>query len=1034
MAQFTFSVINATPVAIPDGTGTTNIPSLITQSVAVFVSGTITDVNFTVSGLNHRYANDLDFALFGPNTANNLILMSDVGGSGDFSNTTLTFDDAGSSNFLNDSTSIGSGNYRPTNHASSAGSIGNPNPNETAAQFGSLSASLNSPGPTGGATLDSVFTGSATSGLWTFAVSDDGFADIGSFGTWSLQLQTAGTGTSISGSSDADTLSFASSSATAGMMVFNGNSATYSGLDSVTFATGGGLDVVVGGQGSETIIENDALDGDNFNGGTGVDTIDYSAVSFLGAGYASVSFNLGLGAATSNIATFEFISNFENLIASDTNDTIFGTAAANSLSGMAGNDVLMGDAGSDVLEGGVGHDSLFGGADVDESYGGTGNDQFFVEDASSGNGAGEIFDGGDNFDIIDVSDDAENFSLDLRDDSLLSIEGMTLTASAGLTAEVSILASQVNGTSLATNLAVIGNANPTGADRLIVDMMGAVAVDLSGFVMTEFGGQNDSVVVLASTGPLVTIIGTAVDDEIHGSNSDLDSLYGGDGIDSLFGELGDDNLFGGLGADALFGGDGFQDWAWYDDTLDSVLNLEDSTQNVGAEAEGDTYDGIEGLISGSGNDLLIGNGLDNVLSGNDGNDTFNGGDGFDWLVGGNDNDVLVGGAGEDSLEGGDGIRDVASYIDSTAGLRVDLTNTATNTGFAAGDTFIGIEDLSGSVHNDSLFGDTGGNVLHGELGNDLLYGGGGSDALHGDVGSDNLWGGAGADAHFGGNGVGIDYARYDDANYGNLTIRLDGGANVGAAAVGDTYSGIEGLVGGAGNDMIFGNGLNNALFGQGANDFVYGGGGNDNLNGGAGSDNLWGGAGADAHFGGTDAGIDYARYDDANHGNLTIRLDGGANVGAAAVGDTYSGIEGLVGGAGNDVVIGNGLNNFLFGSGGVDFLNGQLGNDFLNGGAAADRFVFSTALGAANVDTIADFTHLVDDIMLATSVFTAIGASLTADEFRVGAAVDANDFILYNSATGALTYDSNGNAAGGAIQFAILRTAPTVTFDDFIMF
>ncbi len=30
-----------------------------------------------------------------------------------------------------------------------------------------------------------------------------------------------------------------------------------------------------------------------------------------------------------------------------------------------------------------------------------------------------------------------------------------------------------------------------------------------------------------------------------------------------------------------------------------------------------------------------------------------------------------------------------------------------------------------------------------------------------------------------------------------------------------------------------------------------------------GPDNLWGGVGADQHIGGSDAGIDYARYDDA---------------------------------------------------------------------------------------------------------------------------------------------------------------------------
>jgi Ca2+-binding RTX toxin-like protein len=75
----------------------------------------------------------------------------------------------------------------------------------------------------------------------------------------------------------------------------------------------------------------------------------------------------------------------------------------------------------------------------------------------------------------------------------------------------------------------------------------------------------------------------------------------------------------------------------------------------------------------------------------------------------------------------------------------------------------------------------------------------------------------------------------------------------------------------------------------------------------------------------------------------------------------------------------------------------------------------------------------VDDILLLSSVFSAIGVTLTADEFRVGAAIDANDFILYNSATGALTYDTNGNGAGGATQFATLTTGLALTFDDFIM-
>jgi Ca2+-binding RTX toxin-like protein len=192
--------------------------------------------------------------------------------------------------------------------------------------------------------------------------------------------------------------------------------------------------------------------------------------------------------------------------------------------------------------------------------------------------------------------------------------------------------------------------------------------------------------------------------------------------------------------------------------------------------------------------------------------------------------------------------------------------------------------------------------------------------------------------------------------------------------------------------------------------------------------------GADAHYGGSDAGVDYARYDDANHGNLTLRLDNSAgNAGAAAVGDTYTGIEGLVGGAGADVIIGNTAANFLFGSGGADYIDGLGGNDYLNGGAGADRFRFSTALSGSNVDQIADFQHLVDDILLVQSIFAGIGAALTADEFRIGMAQDANDRILYNNGTGQIFYDSNANGGGGMILFATVTAGTVLTFDNFIM-
>ncbi len=493
---------------------------------------------------------------------------------------------------------------------------------------------------------------------------------------------------------------------------------------------------------------------------------------------------------------------------------------------------------------------------------------------------------------------------------------------------------------------------------------------------------------------------------------------------------------------------------------DDVLIGTTGANEIRGAGGGDYIEGLAGddvLHGGAGNDVLWGDNDPNGQNGQNpssGSDTLLGGDGNDVLYGGAGIDHLSGGLGADQHIGGTGL-DFARYDDANYGnLTIRLDNSALNVGAAAvGDTYVDIECLVAGAGNDTVVGDNLANRLFGGGGTDTILGRNGADILDGGEGIDHLYGGLGADQHIGGDG--LDFARYDDANYGNLTIRLDNAAlNVGAAAVGDTYSGIECLVAGAGNDTVVGDNFANRLFGQGGTDTILGRDGNDILDGGEGNDHLYGGLGADQHIGG--AGLDFARYDDANYGNLTIRLDNAAlNVGAAAVGDTYNGIECLVGGLGNDTVVGDNLANRLYGQGGTDtiygqagndildggagndFLNGGLGNDTLTGGANNDTFFFNTTLNAAtNVDTITDFSVPNDTIRLEDAIFTAIGpvGTLAAAAFTIGAAATtAAHRIVYNSATGALIYDSNGSAAGGATQFAILGTGLALTNADFLI-
>jgi Ca2+-binding RTX toxin-like protein len=143
------------------------------------------------------------------------------------------------------------------------------------------------------------------------------------------------------------------------------------------------------------------------------------------------------------------------------------------------------------------------------------------------------------------------------------------------------------------------------------------------------------------------------------------------------------------------------------------------------------------------------------------------------------------------------------------------------------------------------------------------------------------------------------------------------------------------------------------------------------------------------------------------------------------IGSTVYGGDGddtISGGRGNDTLYGQGGNDKLYGHNGDDRLEGGAGNDRLNGGtghdvlvggSGADRFNFSTLGGDAQ---ITDFTHGVDKIGLAASVFQSL------------------DQVSYDAATGALLFDPDGSGPQAPVQFATIGAHLTVTQDDFLLF
>jgi Ca2+-binding RTX toxin-like protein len=145
----------------------------------------------------------------------------------------------------------------------------------------------------------------------------------------------------------------------------------------------------------------------------------------------------------------------------------------------------------------------------------------------------------------------------------------------------------------------------------------------------------------------------------------------------------------------------------------------------------------------------------------------------------------------------------------------------------------------------------------------------------------------------------------------------------------------------------------------------------------------------------------------------------------------------LTGNAGGNLIVGNNGNNVI---------NGLGGNDELTGRGGMDWFLFDTPLDTMwNIDRITDFNVTDDTSRLDATIFSSsltAGSSVAGSQFVIGsAALDAGDRIIYNNATGAVLYDSDGTGATAAIQFAQLSPGladptdidPLINFDFFVV-
>jgi serralysin len=464
-----------------------------------------------------------------------------------------------------------------------------------------------------------------------------------------------------------------------------------------------GLDNTFGDAGNDKIVDTDGISFDNYFGGAGIDTIDYSSFAFGG----SVTIDLMSGRVTGSAGNIEIIEEFENVEGSQGGEVIIGSDVDNILCGNDGIDVIHGGSGNDTIEGGSGDDYL------------------------QGNSGNNVLDGGSGNDFIDVHRNGGNDTLSggFGNDTLSGGFGndvYTVDSVGDVVEETSTLATEIDSV-----LSSISYALTENVEQLY--LLQRSLVPLPG-------------------------------DNINGSGNSLNNLLTGNiGDNILFGLAGNDTLNGGFdGNDSLFGGDGNDVYV-----VDSISDVVQETSTLGSEIDtvrsfvsytmGANLERLS--LQGTSNINATGNSLNNLLVGNTGNNSLSGLAGNDTLTAGAGSDTLDGGTGQDLMVGGTGndfyvVDNAGDIVQETSLVATEIDTVRSFISYSLGSNLerLSLQAVSninaiGNNLSNLLVGNAGNNLLNGQFGNDTLTGNAGNDVFVGAQGNDTLTGGGGNDSY-----------------------------------------------------------------------------------------------------------------------------------------------------------------------------------------------------------------------------------------------------------------------------------------------
>jgi hypothetical protein len=692
----------------------------------------------------------------------------------------------------------------------------------------------------------------------------------------------------------------------------------------------------IGGGSSDTFIASAAHNW--FDGGiAGSDTVDYSADT---TGVTVDLFHTDGTGTSGGLAEGDILTNIANVIGGSGDDTFIANAAQNS------------------FEGGGGINTV--------SY----------QDSTSASGTGVTVD----LSATDGSGTGGNFALGDKFSNIQNVIGSTFN-------DTFVASSVANKFTGGGGSDTVSYASAFSADGL------GVTVDLSTVDGTDTG------------------IG-------HGSG---DAYAQGDtyiSVQNAIGSIYDDTFIAGALANTFTGGGG-SDTVSYADSADAVTVDLVNGVGVGGDAQGDQYIGIENVIGSAQDDTIIDSLAANVIDGGtgslhnrvsyadsvsapgiaagvtvdltatDGSGTFGGyADGdklsnIQDLTGSAADDTFVASAAENNLDGGASTaasHNEVSYAKSVdalgaaAGVTVDLFTGTGSGGYANNDTYVNIQDVLGSLADDTIIDNAAANTIDGNVG-----------SAHNRVDYSHSVDSTGAAA-----GVTIDL---------NLA---DGSGNSGGFAAGDKLSNIQDLTGSAADDTFIANGVANFLDGGFST---------------ATSHNV----------------VSYAKSVDSlgAPAGVTVDLAGGTGSGGFANGDTYTNIQDVIGSGADDLIIASLASNHLDGGAGVDTVSYAAANNSI--GVTVDLF---NGLGSGVNSFAENDTYTSIENVIGTQYADTFYASLAANQFTGGGGVDTVNYSFANDGNGVVV-DLNagvgsGGFAAGDQYIGIQNAVGTVNDDRFV--